>query len=310
MGKSSVTMATCLEQCIMETDLMMNHNDLVKRLESKYADYIRKILKQKRMILHNLQKQFNERRDKIRQTFSNQNIVTNDPVIQQMISLNNIKKEEPDYSTIPRIQLSKNNNASLEQSHQEQNELNASIISKKESKQVSKKKTVKTLKRPKMKSKENKDKKYKCPHCDYASNKSYSVKRHIPIHFKPKKVPKPRKIHKCPHCEYSSKNLWNVKAHIRTHTGEKPFACNYGECRKRFSTKGSLDQHIKRHKGIKDHKCSYKGCDMAFVTNHDLQEHLRRHRGEKPWQCRHCKMRFGSNTHWNRHIRTQHNGIK
>merc|ERR1712228_16091 len=275
MGKSSVTMATCLEQCIMETDLMMNHNDLVKRLETKYADYIRKILKQKRMILHNLQQQFNERRDKIRQMFSNQNIVTNDPVIQQVISLNNIKKEEPDYSTIPHIQLSENKNASLKQSHREPNGLNATIISKKESKQVPKKKAVKTLKRPKMKSKENKDKKYKCPHC-----------------------------------EYSSKNLWNVKAHIRTHTGEKPFVCNYGECKKRFSTKGSLDQHIKRHKGIKDHKCSYKGCDMAFVTNHDLQEHLRRHRGEKPWQCRHCKMRFGSNTHWNRHIRTQHNGIK
>ena len=34
---------------------------------------------------------------------------------------------------------------------------------------------------------------------------------------------------------------------MRMHTGEKPFICEYQDCKKSFARKDNLDQHIKRH---------------------------------------------------------------
>merc|ERR1712228_71760 len=59
----------------METELIIIYNELARRLDEEYTNHIFALLKQKSLILDNLQKQFIERRDSIKQTISNQSIV-------------------------------------------------------------------------------------------------------------------------------------------------------------------------------------------------------------------------------------------
>merc|ERR1712228_668769 len=121
-----------------------------------------------------------------------------------------------------------------------------------------------------------------------------------------KKKRKKGKVHKCPHCAYSTNKILHLTNHIRTHTGEKPFVCSFGECKKAFATKSNLNQHIKRHIGDKRHKCSYCSMRKAFVSSSDLKTHIRSHTGEKPYECIYCTKRFVTSSGCKMHIKTQH----
>merc|ERR1712228_826317 len=72
------------EHNIMETDLILNHNELVKKLDDEYTNRICKLLQQKSMILENLQHQFIERRNRIKQTFPNKDIINDNGALPLM----------------------------------------------------------------------------------------------------------------------------------------------------------------------------------------------------------------------------------
>ncbi|XP_037796487.1 zinc finger protein 77-like [Penaeus monodon] len=64
-----------------------------------------------------------------------------------------------------------------------------------------------------------------------------------------------RKLHQCSFCDYSTNYSTGLKRHLRTHTGEKPFECSV--CLQRFSQKGTLQAHITIHTGEKPFNCPY-----------------------------------------------------
>merc|ERR1712228_276500 len=215
-----------------------------------------------------LQSQFIERRNSIKQSLSNQN--------QQIISSNANNQREKKQMFIKEEDDLNKYNATF-QINAQQEERN---ISKRRSKRL----------------------KNKMPKNEKQRRNKNQRKR---MQANPRKTSNKRgKKHKCPHCEYSSNDSSNFGRHMRTHTGEKPFVCSYGNCKKRFSVKASLKDHINAHLGIKNHKCSY--CGKAFVQKGNLKTHIRTHTGEKPFECKHCKKRFTQRSSMNGHIKSMH----
>ncbi|XP_063608912.1 zinc finger and BTB domain-containing protein 7A-like isoform X11 [Penaeus indicus] len=82
-----------------------------------------------------------------------------------------------------------------------------------------------------------------------------------------------RKLHQCSFCDYSTNYSTGLKRHLRTHTGEKPFECSV--CLQRFTQKGTLQAHITIHTGEKPFNCPY--CKYSTVTKYHLKRHIRIH---------------------------------
>merc|ERR1712228_353480 len=233
----------------------------------EYTNRICTLMKQKSMMLVNIQKQFIEQRDRIKETVINQSNIVNQ-VNQQMISSNDTNQIEEN-EILPPLEADFDLNQSLSGiASLDNTQQKGSHIPKRRSKRLrNAKNKKKTEELPKnMKKKRNTNRRKRAP-----TNSKKTSKRSTSNESS--------KRHKCPHCAYSTDNKTDLSGHIRTHTGEKPFVCSYGDCKKRFARKDALDRHIKFHIGIKNYKCSY--CSKAFVQNGDLKKHIRTHTGEK-----------------------------
>jgi len=53
--------------------------------------------------------------------------------------------------------------------------------------------------------------------------------------------------YKCSICHAKFARSSTLKIHIHTHTGEKPHACPFLGCDKKFSEKGNMKTHFKTH---------------------------------------------------------------
>ena len=67
-------------------------------------------------------------------------------------------------------------------------------------------------------------------------------------------------------------------AHFNTHTGEKPYACPFEGCPKRFSRKDSLAMHEKTHSTVKPFQC--RACGRDFYQLRSLRKHEKTHKKE------------------------------
>ena len=70
-------MSQSLNMSMIDTELIMRHKELVRRLEAEYTNHIKKLLKQKSLILDKLQQLFIEQRNRIKQTLSDHDKLVN-----------------------------------------------------------------------------------------------------------------------------------------------------------------------------------------------------------------------------------------
>ncbi|XP_078667162.1 histone-lysine N-methyltransferase PRDM9-like [Branchiostoma floridae x Branchiostoma belcheri] len=124
-------------------------------------------------------------------------------------------------------------------------------------------------------------KRHKCKHCNYSTDITVDLKKHMVTHTGERPF-------KCPTCGKGFTRKDNLRTHERVHTGEKRYRCE--ECGKAFNLQHHLTSHMLTHSGLQPHVCTQ--CGKGFTTSSYLQKHMRIHTGEKPYKCEHCEMAF------------------
>nr|XP_031528015.1 Krueppel-like factor 13 [Vicugna pacos] len=65
-----------------------------------------------------------------------------------------------------------------------------------------------------------------------------------------------------------------------TVVGERPFACSWQDCNKKFARSDELARHYRTHTGEKKFSCPI--CDKRFMRSDHLTKHARRHANFHP----------------------------
>lgn len=106
--------------------------------------------------------------------------------------------------------------------------------------------------------------------CGEVFQKILDLKNHIKIHIE--------RPHACewPGCNKKYVNKHSVKVHMLSHTGERPYACEWPSCNKKFKQKSNLDKHVKRiHNAEKNYVCDI--CYQQFIDKSNLKMHVEIH---------------------------------
>ena len=169
---------------------------------------------------------------------------------------------------------------------------------------------------------------FKCPYCNYTSQRSY-INNHIYNTHKDmrKQHPEIKARYNCEHCEetfhgkgskdhhvkskHSSNtvcpkclkvcvNIISLKTHMQKHLGNT-FLCAL--CPKEFKVKQFRNQHQKRHNRQKLYECTQ--CKKSFSQPQHMKNHMKRIDGcygQKLYKCTQCEKSFSSQ-HLKRHMK-------
>lgn len=78
----------------------------------------------------------------------------------------------------------------------------------------------------------------------------------------------------CEECKRLFSSQGSLRAHARIHTGERPYQCRY--CFRSFCQASTLRSHERLHTGEKPYKC--EDCGRAFTQSAGLRSHRKTHR--------------------------------
>jgi uncharacterized Zn-finger protein len=114
-----------------------------------------------------------------------------------------------------------------------------------------------------------------------------------------------------PGCTRRFKRKYTLKDHMNAHTGEKPFVCPVSSCGKSFTTSGNLARHRRLHPWLDTPlPCLVDGCECVFPNDEKLQRHMLSHfddSGEFRCEIGTCGRVFTTVGNLRRHIKQNHN---
>ncbi|CAG2113165.1 unnamed protein product [Medioppia subpectinata] len=115
--------------------------------------------------------------------------------------------------------------------------------------------------------------------CDHSFKNDYRRRLHVKLVHKGLSYEECRKVSKTmpcvwPGCEFRGPSS-TLKSHHYIHTGERPYACNWPECGKRFRQKHHLSDHKNIHVNDKPLMCHWPGCGYRDNNSGNLRKHIR-----------------------------------
>lgn len=85
-------------------------------------------------------------------------------------------------------------------------------------------------------------KSYRCSfkNCNHCYSNKYNLRRHVTVNHNKVRFT-------CDVCDRKLSSAQSLKDHVYCHTGEKPYACRFPGCSKRYRQGSQLSVHKRKH---------------------------------------------------------------
>ena len=304
---------------ILKHQLILDHQALIEQLETKYANQIAALLKQKKQIILTMQQQFYQQIERINESINASCSSSRVNILQQNNTYNEGSVNEINgISTISSLEHAPNGIG-------KNTYIATPLMIQKKSRRK-----LKLLIRKEKKAKPTENKKNKDKGCNQSINGSNSASiinqrfnSRVNISDEDNNVHNNNNISNIQSLEHEPNTsddaiLKSVQPHKirnnalslvkqKTKKIEKRYKCNHTNCYKSYKHKLGLKRHIMVHSGDKPFECDH--CSKAFHTKYELKIHVRKHTGEKPYKCDYCSKGYAQKGSLTKHIRI-HTGEK
>ena len=291
----------------LKQQLISYHTELITQLEDKYIDIISKLLQQKKAIILKIQNELYQHLQRI-------NNLTNKPVI---CDTNGVQTSCTGNELLWEQNTASSNDSNENEENSNSNDCTDNTLkaefdeeSESESEPESHCGPIFSLNESNQSNHNNKNISFKCNYCDKQFKQISGLTQHVRTHTGERPF-------ECSYCGKAFKQQTTLKNHLRIHTGEKPYKCD--ECGKRFTQRGVLINHRctqnveKMNAAISDlekpYKCNYPDCKYRTKWRNGLIIHIRGHTGECPYVCDYCNKGCKSKSELTIHER-KHTGYK
>nr|XP_034839627.1 transcriptional repressor scratch 1-like [Maniola hyperantus] len=142
----------------------------------------------------------------------------------------------------------------------------------------------------------DKSAKYDCNECGKCYATSSNLSRHKQTHRSLDSVA----AKKCEECGKTYVSMPALAMHVLTH--KMGYICSV--CGKHFSRPWLLRGHSRSHTGERPYDCPIGGCRKAFGDRSNLRAHLQTHSADKNFQCCRCEKTFALKSYLVKHQET------
>jgi uncharacterized Zn-finger protein len=153
---------------------------------------------------------------------------------------------------------------------------------------------------------------FQCKLCPF----SVFMKKDLKSHILEKHINE--KVFNCDYCSYQTTVYKRLVRHLdichnNDHCLEKPFKCDWNECKMSFISLSNMREHLSMHTLL----C--KLCNKGFKSNSQLSRHLKTHNratdsrkengSEKHFKCEYCSSNFNWKKNLISHLRSKHSDL-
>ena len=111
-----------------------------------------------------------------------------------------------------------------------------------------------------------------------------------------------------PDCQKSYTTKGTLADHVSSYHENRGFRCKYPDCLKSYTDKRTLENHVSSYHENRRFKCEYLNCQKSYTTKQNLELHVSSYHENRGFRCEYpdCQKSYTTKSNLCKHVLREH----